>query len=143
MGKATYNEVSAEAKELFDFFMANTKERHHTVRGKYLVGVIKSRRNSVLLYDLERAIRPLIRISNNGDLVGIRDFYTLEEGLVILRELKEMLSKAPLNTIAAGVCATAYQTGPRPGAIGMNQEGRITLGTRAWAQNQAVEYKMK
>jgi len=68
----------------------NPKSRHYTIKNKYLVGVIHKGAMHILIYDLERSVKPLMRVVNSGDSVLLREFWSMEEGIKVLQDLERV-----------------------------------------------------
>lgn len=66
--------------------------RHYTIRNRYMVGVV-GEPLSILIYDFERSIKPLMRITDGGKTILLRDFWKLQDGITVLEHLEAIAYK--------------------------------------------------
>lgn len=136
MSNGTITLVSLEAKALWDKICANAPQlKHYTVNTRYMAAVVGKPMNTILLYDFERSIKPLLRLTDRGSTCIIRDYYKIEDGLKILTQLEAITAcNAPWEKMnehthshsrvePAGICHEDYkgtdaQAGP--GILGQN-----------------------
>lgn len=131
MGNGTRRINSGQAQQLYKRIIANNPQhKHYTVQKKYMVGVIGGEQPDILIYELERSIKPLMRVVDGGELVLLRDFWSFSEGIDVLKNLDRIVAlQNPLSTAKAvlGQTLAEHAMCAEQSCIRLCPEGRVTL----------------
>lgn len=93
--------------------------RHYTIRNRYMVAAVGDPL-SILIYDFERSIKPLMRITDGGETILLRDFWKLQDGITVLEHLEAIVYKQrvkvnPPEPVKRGIriwgCRQTYDKG--------------------------------
>lgn len=114
--------------------------RHYTIKQKYMVAVV-GEPLQIMIYDFARSVKPLMRVVDAGERVLLRDFWNLDEGIVILQHLDRICAnqrKQAGEHLSQGVCAEEFKEtkpGSRVGIL-LNPQGQVVLSSPLSMRNQ-------
>lgn len=131
MGNGTRRINSGQAQQLYKRIIANNPQhKHYTIQKKYMVGVIGGEQPDILIYELERSIKPLMRVVDGGELVLLRDFWSFSEGIDVLKNLDRVVALQNNGVNLPVLAEKRERLDKAADALGVRlcPEGRVILG---------------